>query len=133
MINIRKRQNGQNNLNLTPLIDIVFLLLIFFMLTTNFIEEEGIKIKLPESKSQTAVQEEVIKVFLTKDGKIYFKGKEIALNQLFDLIKTNLTLSKQKIVILKADKNVPLKKAVNILDIAKAAGAKKLIIATDKK
>jgi biopolymer transport protein ExbD len=63
MINIKRSEtNNKNSINLTPLIDIVFLLLVFFMLTANFIENQGIGIKLPESSKRTIVKNEPITI-----------------------------------------------------------------------
>ncbi len=135
MINIKSKiNNNKEFLNLTPLIDIVFLLLIFFMLTSNFIEKEGIKIKLPESSSKTVVHNENITIYVTKENRIYFHGNFVSQKKLPAILKQAIDNSDSKIVILKADKDSKVEIAVNILDLAKSLGAKKLVIATkDKK
>ena len=136
MINIQRNSKSHEgvNLNLTPLIDMVFLLLIFFMLTANFIQNEGMKINLPNEKSKPAkVKKEHIIIYLTKDNKIYFKGKFLNENQLLKKLKKELKNNPEKIVVLKSDKYALVEKAVEILDIAKQAGAKKFVIATKKR
>ena len=133
MINIKTKINKSKDfLNLTPLIDIVFLLLIFFMLTSNFIEKEGIKIKLPESSSKTVVKNDTITIYVTKENKIYFHGKFIDIKTLPIVLKDAISNSDTKTVILKADKDSKMEIAVKVLDLAKTFGAKKLIIATKK-
>jgi len=72
MMEIKYRRKLDASLNMTPMIDIVFLLLIFFLLTTNFITEEGIKVKLPQAKSTTAQTQEDITMFISKDWKLFF-------------------------------------------------------------
>ena len=136
MINIKRETRNKLNggINLTPLIDIVFLLLIFFMLTANFIQNEGLKINIPETKSTPAeVKKENIIVYLTRENKIYFKGKFLTETQLFIELKKELKTNPEKIVILKSDKQALVENAIKILDIAKNAGAKKFVIATKKK
>ncbi len=133
MVNIKTKINKSKEfINLTPLIDIVFLLLIFFMLTSNFIETEGIKIKLPEASSKTVVQNENITIYVTKDSKVYFNGKFLSLKELPVVLKRAIENSDTKIVILKADKQSKMEIVVKVLDFAKSFGAKKLVIATKK-
>ena len=135
MINIKRNVKLENvNLNLTPLIDIVFLLLVFFMLTANFIQNEGVKINVPKTKSSPSeVKKENLIIYLTRDNKIYFKGKFISEDELFNELKLEIESNPDKIVILKSDKKALVEYAVKILDIAKRAGAKKFVIATKKK
>ncbi len=136
MINIKRATRNRLNggINLTPLIDIVFLLLIFFMLTANFIQNEGLKINVPKTKSTPGkVKKENIIIYLTRENKIYFKGKFLTENQLFNELKKEIITNPEKVVILKSDKQALVEKAVKILDIAKNAGAKKFVIATKKR
>ena len=133
MVNIKSKiTNNKDFINLTPLIDIVFLLLIFFMLTSNFIEKEGLKIKLPEASSKTVVKNENITIYVTKESKIYYKGKFVPVKDLRGILKQAIENSDTKVVILKADKDSKMEVAVKVLDIAKSLGAKKLVIATKK-
>ncbi len=133
MINIKSNLKNKNEfLNLTPLIDIVFLLLIFFMVTTNFIETDGVDIKLPEANARAVLDTENITIYVTNEDKIYFKGKFLTLSELKDKLKEDIALSPNKIVILKSDKNAKVDIAVKILDIAKSLGADKLVIATKR-
>jgi biopolymer transport protein ExbD len=69
---------------LTSLIDIVFLLLIYFLLTTNFMVDEGINIKQPQAQAAKPQTEKEITVYVDTDGKAFLENKELALNELFD-------------------------------------------------
>lgn len=117
---------------LTSLIDIVFLLLIYFLLTTNFLVEEGITIKLPDAKASAPQIKQEITVTVDEEGRAYMADQEIPLDQLYTRIKDMIGKDKDRLVIIKADKTVILNKAVKVMDIAKAAGASRLSLATEK-
>lgn len=132
MISIKTNRRLDASMNMTPIIDIVFLLLIFFMLTTNFITEEGIKVNLPHARSTTPQTDEDITVFVDKEGWAYIKGIKISHERLFDELRRLIGNNTEKLVVVKADREVILNKAVKVMDIAKDAGAAKLCIATEE-
>ena len=117
---------------LTPLIDIVFLLLIYFLLTTNFMVEEGVNIKLPQAKASAPQIEEEITVYIDQEGRVLLKNKEVSLPKLFDALKEMIGESPEKVVMVKADRSVTVDKVVKVMDVAKAAGAGRLVLATEK-
>ncbi|MBW2175474.1 MAG: biopolymer transporter ExbD [Deltaproteobacteria bacterium] len=118
---------------LTSLIDIVFLLLIYFLLTTNFIVDEGIKIKLPNASTTSAQTEKEITIVVDKKGSTFIENREVPLNQLFGVLKERLQGREDGLVVIRADRGVVLNKAVRVMDVAKAAGAGRLALATEKK
>ena len=118
------------HLDIAPLIDIVLLLLVFFMLTANFITQPGIKITLPKAKTSKPQEEENIIVFITEDNKIFLNDREIDIDELKDALEEKLKTAKKKIVILKADEKINLGLAVKVMDIAKQAKAENLVIST---
>ncbi|MCD4742537.1 MAG: biopolymer transporter ExbD [Desulfobacteraceae bacterium] len=133
MLAFKSRKNRyQIQPPLTSLIDIVFLLLIYFMLTTNFIVEEGIKIKLPNAKASAPQIKQEITIFVDKAGITYIADKEVPIDKLYTRIKDMIGNDTDRLVVVKADKTVILNKAVRVMDIAKAAGASKLCLATEK-
>ena len=83
----QKRKRLQVEVPLTSLIDIVFLLLIYFLLTTNFMVDEGIKIKLPQAKASAPQTEEVITVYVDQQGRAYLGANEVSYGALFDRLK----------------------------------------------
>jgi len=109
---------------LTSLIDIVFLLLVYFLLTTNFMVDEGIKIKLPQAKASAPQTEQEITVYVDREGRAYLENREMALNELFDRL--------QKMIGSSPDRLVVINRAVRVMDVAKAAGAGRLCLATEK-
>jgi biopolymer transport protein ExbD len=128
----RHKDRYQMQSPLTSLIDIVFLLLIYFLLTTNFLVEEGITIKLPDAKASAPQIKQEITVTVDEEGRAYMADKEVPLDQLYTRIKDMIGKDKDRLVIIKADKTVILNKAVKVMDIAKAAGASRLSLATEK-
>lgn len=124
------RKEVRTDLNIAPLIDVVFLLLIFFMLSSHFITQPGIKITLPTAVTAKLHPEEEIIVFITKDNNLYLNEEEVTLVNLVDELKIKLGKSKKKNVIIKADEKVALGLAVKVMDIAKQAEAKGLVISS---
>ena len=117
---------------LVSLIDIVFLLLIYFLLTTNFLVDEGIKIKLPQAKASAPQIEKAITVYINREGKAFLGNQEVSLASLFDRLKEMIGNEVDRLVVVKADRAVILNKAVKVMDVAKAAGAGRLCLATEK-
>ncbi|MBN2452961.1 MAG: biopolymer transporter ExbD [Candidatus Omnitrophica bacterium] len=125
-----RRKRPAAGLNMTPLIDMVFLLLIFFVLSSHFISEQGFKIKLPKAVRAQAQKNENIVVFVRSDGSIIVEGETISTDTLERKLARCLERSVSKTVVIKADEDVNLKLAVKIMDIAKAANAGGLVIST---
>ncbi len=120
----------QASLNLTPLVDMVFLLLMFFLLTTQFIEEDGIGVRLPTATSSMDTEQKRVTVVLTSHGEIHLQGqplqKENLAARLRELIGPDTT------VVLKGDKEAQLQQAVSVMEQAKLAGAARIVVATEQ-
>lgn len=121
------------SLDVTPMADIVFLLLIFFMLSSTFVSQPGIKIKLPKSKAREVQAEKRLILSITKDNKIYVNNKKVLKNELEKELRLQLASRSDKVIIIRADADVTHGFVVEALDAARSAGADKLAIATDKK
>ena len=132
LVRSKNREIYKVQMPLTSLIDIVFLLLIYFLLTTNFLVEEGIKIKLPQAKASAPQTEEVITVYVDEEGRAYLGSEEVQLAALFDRLQKMIGKAEDKLVVIRADRAVILNKAVKVMDVAKAAGAGRLCLATEK-
>ena len=132
LVHYKPRPRLKVEIPLTPLIDIVFLLLIYFLLTTNFLVDEGIKIKLPQAKASAPQTEKEITVYVDRQGRAFLGKQEIPLDQLFTRLKEMIGDQKDKLVVVKADRAVMLNRVVKVMDIAKAAGAGRLCLATEK-
>jgi len=131
-LTFKKREPYQIQAPLTSLIDIVFMLLIYFLLTTNFMVDEGIKVKLPQAKASAPQVQKEITIYVDESGQAYLMDKPVALDQLFTRLKNMIGSDEIRLVVVKSDRRVILNKAVKVMDIAKAAGAGRLCLATEK-
>ncbi len=132
LVNRKKRVWYPIQTPLTSLIDIVFMLLIYFLLTTNFMVDEGLKIKLPQARASAPMTQEEITVFVDRDGRTFIKNIEVAEDRLFAHLKEIIGGRPDALVMVKADRLVELNRAVRVMDFAKAAGADRLCLATEK-
>ena len=133
MLRFRKRRpQYEIQTPLTSLIDIVFLLLIYFLLTTNFITESGIHVHLPKAAASGKQTRQEIIVSIDTAGNTYIENRAVAAGDLLDRLKDLIRDNPDQTVVIKADRSIPLEKAVNVMDIARAAGADHLFLATEK-
>jgi len=126
----KKKEKKKVIINITSLIDVMFLLLIFLLISSTFLEQPGIKLELPETKSVETVKQREFTLFVSKDGKIYLNKVEIDEKELEKKIKEVLPEMKDKAIILKADNTASHGVVVKIMDIIKRCGVKKLVIGT---
>jgi len=120
-------------LNLTPLIDIVFLLLVFFLLTAHFVEDEAISIDLPEASSSALTNDdEYVEVIITSDGNLLVDGKTLATDVLESKLRGALHAPGKRFVRLRGDTESRFGLAVHVIDAARSAGAESLDILTEK-
>ncbi len=120
--------------DLTPMIDVVFLLLIFFMISTTFIERPGLNISLPASSSEQIKQnQKEIQVYLSANGDIYLQREKMTLDDLLRHLQGyDPILTPKMTFLLMADKAARHGKVIQLMDAAKMAGFGNLAIATDK-
>ncbi|MFA5627863.1 MAG: biopolymer transporter ExbD [Thiohalomonadaceae bacterium] len=124
------RRRANRILDLTPLIDVVFLLLIFFMLTSHFVREENIKVDLPVAQSSEVDNNEYVQVTLDARGQILMHDHFVDISELDVRLQEELAQHKEKVVRIRGDKAATLGLAVGILDAARKAGAEGVDIVT---
>jgi biopolymer transport protein ExbD len=132
-VQFRKPRKRTVKLDISPLIDCVFLLLIFYAVSTTFIEKPGIKLELPASENQEAGVEARIVVTLSRDNALFLNNRPVNRDELRRLLAGELEKKQKKFVILRADQKVEHGRVVEVIDMIKAAGADGLTIATKKK
>jgi len=124
-----KREEISLGVNIAPLIDIVFLLLIFFMLTSHFDIISGIDITLPDISEKGLDQPaDAINVALDKTGNCYVQKKKITLKNLYRSLK-EATKERKVTLILNADRDVKHGHVIRLMDLAKKAGINSIVIA----
>lgn len=136
-MNVNNNGDGDDNImaevNLTPLIDIMLVLLIIFMVTSTAALESGLDIELPKTAiTNEKKQDEILIITLNKEGKVALQGKYIDEDKLRDEMAAKLTELKTESVILEGDTQAFLGKAVEIMDMAKSVGAKNFSIAAEE-
>jgi len=112
------------------LTDIVLLLLIFFLLSSSFFVQPGIKVTLPKAITGQVDTKDRIYLTITKTEMIYLNNQRFLKSELAGRLKELLDRSPNKMVVIQADKDLTLEKTVEIVDIAKIAGAERFLIAT---
>ncbi len=117
-------------IDISPLIDVVFILLLFFAVSTTFKEETGLQLTLPSTSSKISkVKQKNVVIYITADGAYYMDKKKIKDGDLKDSIKKGLEVSEKKEVIIKADKKANYERVYKAMDAARQAGAKGLMVA----
>lgn len=125
----RLEQQHQQHIDLSPLLDVVFILLIFFIVTTVFVKETGVEVDKPQALSAAKLERNLILLAITAGGEVVYDGNNIGTGGVRGTV-AQLMASQQRAVVIQADKQVPTELLVKVLDEAKLAGAQQVSIAT---
>lgn len=128
----RKRYD-HTHINIAPLVDMVFLLLLFFMLTSYWIEEPAIRVRLPESSTAEVKRDEGKVIYITQEGSIYFMGRRIDLQDLHKAIHKQVRDREKDFLKIKSDKEVSVGLLIDVIDEVRRLGVKNFSIITSKK
>ena len=120
---------GDTGIDMSPLIDCVFILLIFFIVTTVFVEETGIEVDKPEAASSAALEKTSILIAITPKGQVVYGGRDIGVAGVQALVK-RMVQKEDVPVIIQADKKSESGVLVRIIDEAKLGGAEKVSLAS---
>lgn len=118
--------------NFSSLTDIVMLLLIFFLLTSQFVVTTGVQVKLPKSETAETLTETQFNVTITKTNEIYFGSEKISLGTLGEKILRSKSPQNENNLIIRTDKDVSIDMIIKVIDISKGVGVTKFTIATEK-
>ena len=130
-MNFREQTQTDVQLDITPIVDTVFNLLIFFALSLNFIITPGINVNLPESITEEIIRErDELIIVMNKDDTIYIDGINISPDQLDLLLSGAAQRNQETLVIIQADQDVAHGSVVSMMDRTKKAGLKRVAIAT---
>ncbi len=127
----KEKTDSDAHLDITPIVDTVFNLLIFFALSLNFIVTPGIKVNLPESSTEEIVREKEEIVIVIKQGnEIFINNSLVSIEQLFLILSESAQRNRETLIIIQADQKVSHGRVVKVMDTAKRAGLTRLAIAT---
>jgi biopolymer transport protein ExbD len=121
--------SGERGIDISPLIDCVFILLIFFIVTTTFVEETGVEVDKPQAASAVQLEKTSILIALTDKGEVVYGGREIGISGVQPLVKRMIRKEDLPVVI-QADTAADSGPLVRIIDEAKLAGASKVSVAS---
>ena len=119
--------------NLLPLIDVVLLLLIFFMISSTFVVQPGIRVDLPKSTIAERREPEDVTLILTREKGLYLNARKVTVPELWGKLVDIFRRRPNFMLVIKADRQVPHGRVVEVMDIAKQAGVQRLAIATQPK
>ena len=118
----------KGHLDIAPLIDVVFLLLIFFMLTSSFIFQPGIRVNLPKAVTSEILHKELLIVVVTEGNEVFINERPVERDELVSRI--TLAARDDKSLLIKADKGADLGKVIEVWDICRQFDIKRISIAT---
>jgi len=116
-------------IDIAPLIDCVFILLIFFIVTTEFVEETGVEVEKPRAATQQDIEKECILLGVTRGGQVYHGGREIGVEGVRGTV-ARLLKQEPRPVIIQADQETPTQVTVSVLDEAKLGGSTNVFVST---
>jgi len=124
----RHTELEKGRLDIVPLIDVVFLLLIFFMLTSSFIFQPGIKVNLPKAITSEVVHKKSLILLITKEDSIYLNERSVTMDEL--ATRLAIAAKEDRPVLIKADRTSSLGKIVEVWDLCREEGISQINIAT---
>jgi biopolymer transport protein ExbD len=126
------RTRRKVTLNLTSLIDVLFILIIFFAVSSTFLEQPGIELKLPEAESSEAHTAQKVIIYVDREGNIFLNDNSIELGALADAVGSLISAQTEKSVVLRADSAVTHGTVISIMDLLRKKGIFKIIVSTEK-
>lgn len=122
----------QGSIDISPLIDVVFLLLIFFIVTTVFVKETGVEVSKPRAATSEDLERQAILIAVTAESRVWQGGREIGQDGVRAVVAALLEETPETPVIIRADSATPTQATVNVIDSAKLAGATSVSLATER-
>ena len=130
---LRLRSRREPQIGIAPLIDMVFILLIFFLVTTSFVRETGISVNKPAAVTARILEKESILVAVSETGSVHVNNRQVDLAGLRGAVKKELRRGSARPVVIVADRKASSGRVVDVMDSCKLAGAKKVSLAATRK
>lgn len=130
---VRHRRSGSSDINMTPLIDMVFILLIFFIVTTSFVKESGVDVNRPKAASAVTQEKTNMIISVTKEGQVFAEGRPIDIRSVRGLMERFLAETPEGSVVIAADESSYTGEVIRVLDACRLAGVQNISVAAKKK
>ena len=127
--NLPRRKQKDLGIEMGPLMDIVFILLIFFVVTSSFTRETGVDVTKPQAQSASQLEKENLLIAITREGTIHMNERQVDLASLQDILKQSLAKAPDREAVVIADKGTETGVLVQVIDMCNLAGVKKVSIA----
>ncbi len=127
---LQERPRRKTVINITSLIDVIFMLLLFFMISSTFLEQPGIKLELPAAKTEAVGEPQEYVLTVDRQGGLFLNRQAVDMDRLEAAIRGVLPKMKDAALVLKADQEISHGLVVRVMDLAKRGGVRKLIIGT---
>ena len=132
-IQYRKNTKSETTIDIAPLIDMVFILLLFFLVTTTFVKESGIIVQRPQAQNSQKLAPESMRILIAASGAIYIQGKSVDLEKCRNEVSIFVSRNPKGLVIIIPDEKLAVKRLICVMDAAKQGNAKEIAVATQKK
>ena len=127
------KKESSADINIAPLLDMVFILLIFFVITTSFSRQTGVDVQKPKAQSALYRGQKTILVGISREGSLHIHGRQVNLDKLTRILASEVARRPDANVVIVADRSSILGRAVEVMDACILAGVQKVSVAADKK
>jgi len=128
----RPKKQEVDNVDVSPLIDMVFILLIFFMVTTTFVKDMKLDINRPSAASASKSDSKVVRVYIDNTGAVYIDNQPVQVWAIQSKLRTMLRTMTEKSVLVVTDDSIPVEKLIDVVDECRMSGAKDVAVSTSK-
>ncbi|MDQ1326290.1 MAG: biopolymer transport protein ExbD [Campylobacterota bacterium] len=128
----RPKKQEVDNVDVSPLIDMVFILLIFFMVTTTFVKDMKLDINRPSAASASKADSKIIRVYIDNTGQVYIDNQPVQLWAIQSKVRDLMRTSTEKSVLVISDDTIPVETLIDVVDECRMSGAKDVAVSTSK-
>jgi len=128
----RPKKQEVENVDVSPLIDMVFILLIFFMVTTTFVKDMKLDINRPSASSATKADSKIVRVYIDNTGEVYIDNQPVQVWAIQSKLRSILRTMTEKSVLVVSDDTIPVERLIDVVDECRMSGAKDVAVSTTK-
>jgi biopolymer transport protein ExbD len=126
------KKHEVEDLNISPLIDMVFILLIFFAVSTTFVQDLEVELERPSAQSAQQADSDSVRVSIDQSGQVYINQQPVNSWMVQSIVRDALAVSTSQTVLVIADQQTPTQKLIDVVDQARLAGASDVGVATER-